>query len=330
MKAIVVSSPGGPEALTMVDRPPPEPGPGELLVRVGATAVNRADVLQRQGRYPPPEGVTDILGLEMAGEVERFGHGVTGWTPGDPVCAVLPGGGYAERVVIPAEVAMPLPPGLGFVEAAAVPEVFTTAWDNLVNRGRLAAGETALVHGGSSGVGTAAIQIARLRSARVLVTAGSAAKLEACRALGADAGIDYRVREDFDASVRELTGGRGVDVVLDIVGGAYLGRNLRCLAPEGRLIVIGLMGGAKAELDLGLMLSGRLSIGASTLRARPVAAKAALADELVRLLWPAFGDGTLRPVIDRVLPLERVAEAHAAMEASDHVGKIVLTMGDAA
>lgn len=326
MKAITAPHPGGPEQLELIDLPNLTPGIGELLVHVRATAVNRADVLQRRGHYPPPPGASDVLGLEMAGIVTALGDGATGWSVGDEVCAVLPGGGYAEQAVVPAEVAMPLPPGLDLVESAAVPEVFTTAWDNLCNRGRLVAGETVLLHGGASGVGTAAIQLAHWRGCEALVTAGSPYKLAFCTGLGAKGGINYRERRDFDVRVGELTGGRGVDVVLDIIGGGYLARNLRCLAVDGRLVIIGLMGGASAEVDLGLMLTRRLTITASTLRARSVEAKAALARQLVAEVWPGFANGSLRPVIDRVLPLERAAEAHAAMEASEHIGKIVLTV----
>ncbi|HWB70656.1 MAG TPA: NAD(P)H-quinone oxidoreductase [Egibacteraceae bacterium] len=327
MKAVAVTDPGGPKVLALVDRPDPEPGPDELLVRVRATALNRADVLQRQGAYPPPPGTTDILGLEMAGEVVGVGEAVRGWRLGERVCALLPGGGYAQLAVVPSALALRVPDNLDWVQAAAVPEVFTTAYDNLFNRGRLAAGETVLLHGGGSGVGTAAIQLAKHRGCRVLVTAGSQAKLEACARLGADAGVNYR-QEDFVERARELTGGRGVDVVLDIVGGSYLERNLRVLATEGRLVVIGLMGGASAQIDLGRLLTGRLSLAGSTLRARSVPEKAALADQIRREVLPALADGTLSPVVDRVLPLERAAGAHAVMEASEHVGKIVLAVSD--
>jgi len=326
MKAITASAPGGPEQLELVHRPDPQPGPGELLVHIRATAVNRADLLQRRGIYPPPPGASDVLGLEMAGVIAGLGEGVSGWSVGDQVCAVLASGGYAEQAVVPAEMVMPLPPGLDLVEAAAVPEAFTTAWDNLFNRGRLAPGETVLVHGGASGVGTAAIQLARWRGCEALVTAGSPRKLWLCAELGAKAGINYREEPDFDARARELTGGRGVDVVLDIIGGPYLARNLHCLAIEGRLVIIGLMGGATAELALGQLLTRRLTITASILRARPVEAKAALARQLVAEVWPGFADGSLRPVIDRVLPLAKAAEAHAVMEASEHAGKIVLAV----
>lgn len=323
VKAVTAPHPGGPEALQVVEVPEPVPADDELLVAVHATAVNRGDVMQRRGRYPPPPGVTDVLGLEMAGEVAAVGAAVTGWAPGDLVCAVVGGGGYAELAVVPAAVALPVPEGLTVTEAAAVPEVFATAHDNVAVRGRLAPGETLLVHGGASGVGTAAIQLARRHGCRVLVTAGSAAKLTACAELGADVGINYR-ESDFGPAVLEATDGRGADVVLDIIGAAYLERNLACLAVEGRLVVIGLMGGARAEVDLARMLSRRLTLAASTLRARSVAEKAAVADRLRREVWPGFADGTLRPVIDRVLPLEQAAEAHRVMEASEHIGKIVL------
>lgn len=326
MRAITAPEPGGPAALRLVDVPDPQPGRGELLVAVAAAGVNRADVLQRQGRYPPPPGAGDVLGLELAGEVVATGAGVEGWRAGDRVCAVVAGGGYAELALVPAATALPWPEGSGAVEAAAVPEVFTTAYDNLVQRGRLAAGETVLVHGGGSGVGTAAIQLARRHGCRVLITAGSAEKLAACVDLGADAGIDYH-REDFVERARELTRGRGVDVVLDLVGGDYLGRNLRALAVEGRLVVIGLQGGGRGDLELGLLMARRLTITGSTLRARSVEDKAALAARLREQVWPGFADGSLRPVVDRTFPLERAAQAHELMEASGHVGKIVLVVG---
>ncbi|MBA3372836.1 MAG: NAD(P)H-quinone oxidoreductase [Euzebyaceae bacterium] len=323
MRAVVATEPGGPEVLRVVQRPDPAPGPAELLVRVAATAVNRADVLQRRGLYPPPPGASDVLGLEASGEVEAVGPGVTGWSVGDPVCAVLPGGGYAELVVVPAGVALPVPSGLSLVEAAAIPEVFTTAYDNVLVRGRLAADETLLVHGGASGVGTAAIQLAKRAGATVLVTAGSPQRVRACVKLGADDGFVYRYA-DIAAEVRARTDGHGADVILDVVGGAYLGPNLRALAVEGRLVVIGLQGGAKAELDLSLVMTQRLSVAGSTLRARSVAEREPVMAGLLRDVWPGFADGSLRPVVDRVLPLEEAAEAHRVMEASEHIGKIVL------
>lgn len=326
MRAVVAPQPGGPQALVIVERPDPSPGPGELLLDVAATAVNRADILQRRGMYPPPKGATDVLGLEASGLVEAVGAGVEGWKVGDPACAVLAGGGYAQKAIVPAAVAMPLPPGVDAVRAAAVPEVFATAFDNVVVRGRPVAGETILLHGGASGVGTAAIQLAKRAGCTVLVTAGSQARVDSCVALGADGGVVYRDR-DWATEVLETTGGRGVDVVLDVVGGSYLRSNLSCLATEGRLVVIGLGGGAKAEINLGVVLSKRLSVMGSTLRARTTQEKALLMRRLVGEVWPGFADGTLRPVIDRVLPLERVADAHAALEAGDVVGKVVLTVG---
>lgn len=323
MKAVTAPEPGGPEALRIVEVPDPAPGPEDLLVRVRATAVNRGDVMQRRGLYPPPAGATDVLGLEMAGEVVDVGARVTGWSSGDRVCAVVVGGGYAELAAVPAAVALPVPDGLSVTDAAALPEVFATAYDNVLVRGRLSAGETLLVHGGGSGVGTAAIQLARRHGCRVLVTAGSAGKLAACAELGADLGINYR-EEDFPDAVRGATDGRGADVILDIVGASYLEPNLSCLATEGRLVVIGLMGGGKVEVDLGRLMRRRHTVTASTLRARSVPEKALVADALRRDVWPGFTDGSLRPVIDRVLPLEEVAEAHRVMEAGEHVGKIVL------
>lgn len=324
MRAVVAQGAGGPEVLAVVERPDPQPGPGELLVRVTATAVNRADVLQREGRYPPPTGASDVLGLECSGTITAIGEGVRGWAVGDEVCAVLAGGGYAELAIVAAATAMPLPPGLSLVEAGAVPEVFATALDNLLVRGALRAGETALIHGGASGVGTAAIQLAVRAGARVLVTAGSQQRIEACRALGASDGFLHST-DDLVGEVRERTDARGADVILDVVGGATLGANLRGLAVEGRLVVIGLQGGAKGDLDLGLMLARRLTVRGSTLRARSVEEKAAVAARLVAEVWPGFADGSLRPVIDRVLPLDQAAEAHRALEAGEVVGKIVLT-----
>lgn len=323
VRAVVVSEPGGPEALRLVERDDPSPGPGDALVAVHATAVNRADVLQRRGHYAPPPGASEVLGLELAGEIVGLGDGVEGWSIGDPVMAVVGGGGYAELAAVPAVTLLGVPSSLGLVEAAAVPEVLTTVWDNVVLRGRLTADETLLVHGGSSGIGTMAVQVGRRLGSRVLVTASSPAKLAAAAALGAQAGIDYST-EDFVDRAMELTDGRGVDVLLDVVGGSYLDRNLRALAVEGRLVVIGLQGGARAELDLGLMLSRRLSVAASSLRARSTEEKAALAAVVARDALPGFEDGSLRPVVDRVLPLERVADAHRAMEAGEHVGKLVL------
>ncbi|CAN5885363.1 NAD(P)H-quinone oxidoreductase [soil metagenome] len=323
MRAVVAPDPGGRKALRVVERPDPEPGPGELRLRVAAAGVNRADILQRKGRYPPPPGASDVLGLEAAGTVDAIGAGVTGWAAGDRACAVLAGGGYAELVVVPAAVAMPWPGGIDAVGAGAVAEVFTTAHDNLFTRAGLRSGETLLVHGGSSGVGTAAIQLAVRAGVEVLVTASTADKLAACADLGAAVGIDYTT-QDFVEAVRDHTAGHGVDVVLDVVGGPYLDRNLRALASEGRLVVIGLQGGAKAELDMGWLLTRRLKVMASTLRARSTDEKAQLARRMEAEVWPGFAEGALRPVIHATYPLTDAADAHEVMESGTHIGKLVL------
>ena len=309
--------------LRVGEAPPPELVPGALRIRVAATAVNRADLLQRQGLYPPPEGASPILGLECAGTVIEVGAGVEGWRPGDRVMALLAGGGYAEEVVVDAGSAMPVPAALSLEEAAAVPEVFLTAYLNLFELGGLAAGGVALVHGGGSGVGTAAIQLCRAAGARVFVTAGSDAKCQRCRELGAELAVNYRT-ESFAERVREATGGRGVDVVLDSIGAQYLADNLASLAVGGRLVLIGLMGGAKGEIPLGLLLTRRLSVIGSTLRTRPPAEKAAIVAGFRARFGADLDAGRIRPVVDRVLPLEAVADAHRAMKASEHFGKIVL------
>ena len=323
MKAIVVDQPGDPEVMHLGEVPDPVARPGEVLMRVHATAVNRADTLQRRGLYPPPPGASEIIGMEAAGTIEALGEGVEGWSVGDRVCALLSGGGYAERVAVPAGQLIPVPDGMSWTDAAAIPEVFLTAHDNLFTRGRLAAGERVLVHGGGGGVGTAAIQLARRAGAHVLVTAGSAAKLERSRELGAEAGINHR-EEDFVARARELTGGRGVDVILDVMGAAYLRRNLDALAPDGRLVIIGLQGGASSDIDLNHLLRRRLSVIATTLRGRPAEQKAEIVRRFVEEALPGFADGSLRPVVDRVLPLAEAAAAHRAMEAGENVGKIIL------
>lgn len=325
MRAVIAPDPGGPEALTLTELPDPSPGPGELLVAVAATAVNRADVMQRRGMYPPPAGAPDTLGLELSGTVVGLGEGVEGFAEGDEVCAVVAGGGYAELAVVPASTAMPLPPGLDIVEAAAVPEVFSTAHDAVVIQGRLAAGETVLLHGGSSGVGTAGIQLARRLGADVVVTVGTEEKAAACRDLGADLAINYREVEGFAAAIREARG-RGVDVILDIIGARYLAENLRALEDDGRMVTIGLMGGTTAELDMAQVLRRRLTLRGSTLRARSVEAKAALARSMVADVWPGFADGSLRPIIHERFALDDVAEAHALMESSAHIGKILLVV----
>jgi putative PIG3 family NAD(P)H quinone oxidoreductase len=309
--------------LRLGEVPAPALGAGELRIAVAATAVNRADPMQRQGLYPPPPGASPILGLECAGEVVEIGEGVSGWRRGDRVMALLSGGGYAEEVVVPAPCAMPVPERLSFEEAAAVPEVFLTVHLNVSMLGGLAPGGSVLVHGGGSGIGTAAIQLARALGARIFVTAGSDAKCKACLDLGADAAWNYRT-QDFAAEVEAATGGRGVDVVLDSIGAPYLARNLASLAVGGRLVIIGLMGGAKAELGLGELLVKRLQVIGSTLRARPVAEKGALVRDFLARFGESLADGRVKPTVDRVLPLADAAEAHRAMKASEHFGKIVL------
>ncbi|TQN28654.1 putative PIG3 family NAD(P)H quinone oxidoreductase [Haloactinospora alba] len=327
MRAIVINEPGDPDVLVPTDVPDPVPGPGEILVDVAATAVNRADLNQRQGNYPPPPGASEYPGLECSGRISALGPGTQdyGWSVGDAVCALLSGGGYAQRVAVPAGQLLPIPEGVGMVEAATLPEVSCTVWSTVFQAGGLSSGETLLVHGGGSGIGTFTIQLARARGAHVIATAGSAEKLARCRELGADVGINYR-EEDFPSRVREETDGRGADVVLDIMGGSYLDANLRSLATGGRLTIIGLMGGRSAELDLGRMLVKRLSVQATSLRSRPVDEKERIVSGVVANVWPLVEDGTLRPVVDRTFPLTEAAAAHHAMESSGHVGKIALTV----
>ena len=323
MKAVLIDRPGDETVLRIGDAPEPALGAGELRLRVAATAVNRADLLQRQGLYPPPPGASPILGLECAGTVLEVGEGVASWKVGDRAMALLAGGGYAEQVVVHAGSAMRVPERLSLEEAAAVPEVFLTAFLNLFEVGALPAGGTALVHGGGSGVGTASIQLVKAAGARVLVTAGSEEKCARCLELGADVAIDYR-KEEFPARVREATEGRGVDVVLDSIGAQYFDGNLACLALGGRLVLIGLMGGAKVEANLAVLLAKRLHVVGSTLRTRPVAEKAAIVAAFERRFGSDLASGRVRPIVDRVLPLEQVAEAHRSMKASEHFGKIVL------
>ncbi|WP_116247943.1 NAD(P)H-quinone oxidoreductase [Nocardiopsis sp. FIRDI 009] len=323
MYAMRITEPGGPEVLSWSEVPDPTPGTGEVLVDVTASGVNRADVAQRRGSYPPPPGAPEYPGLECSGTVAALGPGTedSGWSVGDPVCALLSGGGYAERVAVPVGQLLPVPRGVGRTEAAALPEVAATVWSNLVMVGGLRAGETVLVHGGGSGIGTFAIQFARALGARVAVTAGSEEKLRACRGLGAEITIDYRT-EDFAERVRAEG---GADVILDIMGGSYLDANLRSLRTGGRLLVIALMGGRGAELDLGRMLAKRLSVHATTLRSRPVEEKAAITAGVRDEVWPLVEKGAVRPVIDRVIPMRDAAEAHRVMESSAHTGKILLT-----
>lgn len=309
--------------LEWTEVPDPEPAHGEVLVDVVASAVNRADLMQREGHYPPPPGAPPYPGLECAGRISALGHGVTGWPVGAEVCALLSGGGYAERVAVPAGQLLPVPAGLSLVEAAALPEVACTVWSNVGQLAHLREGESFLVHGGASGIGTHAIQVAKRLGARVLCTAGSAAKRERCRQLGADAAIDYR-EDDFVARAQEETGGRGVDVILDNMGAAYLARNIDALAPNGRLVVIGMQGGTRTELDLGRLMRKRASVAATTLRARPAGEKAAIVAAVRERVWPWISDGSVRPVIDRVVPMADAAEAHRVIEAGEHVGKVVL------
>jgi NADPH2:quinone reductase len=323
MTAVEITAPGGPEVLRPTERPVPRPGPGEVLVRVAAAGVNRPDVLQRQGKYAPPPGASDIPGLEIAGRVVVAGDGAAEWREGTAVTALVAGGGYAEYCVAPAAQCLPIPRGLDTVTAAAIPETYFTVWTNVFERGRLARGETLLVHGGTSGIGTTAIQMARCFGARVFATAGSALKCEACRGLGAEDAFD-RSREDFVPRIREATGGRGVDVVLDMVGGDYLPRNLAVLAPEGRLVQIALIGGALATIDLHQVMQRRLTITGSTLRPQSVAYKGAIARALLDHVWPHLEAGRLRPLVHATFPLAEASAAHRLLEANEHVGKIVL------
>jgi len=321
--AIVAREPGGPEVLEWTEVATPSPAAGEVLVRVAASAVNRADLLQRQGFYPPPPGASDILGLECSGTVAALGEGVEGWAVGDPCLVLLAGGGYAEEVAVPVGQLMPVPRGVDLVTAAALPEVACTVWSNVVMLAGLRAGDTFLVHGGGGGIGTFAIQTAVALGARVAVTAGSAAKLARCAELGADILVDYTT-SDFVEQVKAATDGRGADVVLDNMGAKYLARNVDVLAPGGRLVVIGLQGGAKAELDLGRLMAKRASVAGTTLRARPLAEKAAICAEVSAHVWPLVESGSIVPVVDRVLPMSDAAEAHRVVESSDHVGKVLL------
>jgi putative PIG3 family NAD(P)H quinone oxidoreductase len=326
MIAIEISHPGEPDVLVPVERPRPAPAAGEVLIKVAAAGVNRPDVFQRRGRYPPPPGASDIPGLEVSGIVDELGADVRDFHVGDAVCALVAGGGYAEYCAAPAPQCLPAPRGLDLVSAGAIPETFFTVWTNVFERGRLQAGESLLVHGGSSGIGTAAIQLARARGARVLATAGSPEKCAACERLGAERAIDYR-REDFLAVVRELTGGRGVDVVLDMVGGDYFARNIDALALDGRLVEIATLHGVKAELNIPTIMQRRLTITGSTLRARPVADKGAIARAVHQHVWPLIESGAVKPVIYATFPLRAAADAHRMMESSVHIGKLVLTVG---
>ncbi len=327
MSAIAISTPGGPEVLKPELRPVPRPGPGEILIKVAAAGVNRPDIFQRSGAYPPPPGASDLPGLEVAGEVAALGEGAKRFAIGDRVCALVPGGGYAPYVATPQPQALPVPAGLSMIEAAALPENYFTVWVNVFDHGRLEEGETLLVHGGTSGIGTTAIQLGKAFGARVLATAGSASKCDAMLALGADRAIDYRT-EDFVAVAKAETQGRGVDVILDMVGGPYIQRNYAAAADRGRIVQIAFLGGSKAEVDFTQLMVKRLVHTGSTLRPRTIEEKAAIAVALEEKVWPLLAAGRVRPLIDKTLPLAEAAEAHRLMERGGHVGKIMLVVED--
>lgn len=326
MTVVAISAPGGPEMLQSMTRPVPQPGPDEVLVRVVAAGVNRPDVLQRMGFYPPPPGASDLPGLEIAGTIVAVGPGGDPELLGQQVCALVAGGGYAEYCVAPVGSCLPVPKGFSMAEAAALPETIFTVWHNLFERAYVRDGETVLVHGGTSGIGTTAIGLCKLFDIKIIVTCGSAAKCDAARALGADLAIDYS-NEDYVEAVRAFTGGRGVEVVLDMVGGDYLPRNLQCLGDDGRHVTIAFQRGAKVEIDIADVMRRRLTLTGSTLRARSAGFKALLADEIHRTLWPRLADGGWKPAMDRSFALAEAAAAHARMQAGEHVGKIVLTIG---
>ena len=323
--AIAIPTPGGPEALVPQRRPMPKPGAGELLIKVAAAGVNRPDVLQRQGNYAPPPGATDIPGLEIAGEVVASGGEAGPWKVGDKLCALVAGGGYAEYCVVPAPQCLPVPRGLDLIQAAAIPETFFTVWTNVFERGALKPGEVFLVHGGSSGIGTTAIQLASQLGSRVIATAGGADKAAACRSLGAERAVDYR-SEDFVAAAMEMTQGKGVNVILDMVGGDYFARNMKCLAMEGRIVQIAFLKGSKVELDLAPLMMKRQTLTGSTLRPRSVAEKGAIANALKDRVWPLIEADRVQPILYKTFPLVEAAAAHRLMESSAHIGKIVLTV----
>jgi putative PIG3 family NAD(P)H quinone oxidoreductase len=323
VKAVVPHAPGGPEVLEYVDAPDPEPGAGEVVLDVAATAVNRADLVQRAGNYPPPEGASEILGLECSGTVSALGEGVQSVEIGEQVCALLAGGGYATKVAVPAGQLMPIPGGVDLVTAAALPEVAATVWSNVMMVAGLRAGDTFLVHGGAGGIGTFAIQLARAVGARVLATAGSPEKLDLCRELGAEVAIDYR-EQDFVEVVADVTEGRGADVILDNMGASYLARNVDTLATEGRLVVIGFQGGSKAELDLRTLFRKRAAVISTGLRSRPVGEKTTICAAVAEHVWPLVADGTIRPMVGHTMPLAEAAEAHRLMEGGGSTGKILL------
>jgi len=323
MFAVTVTEPGGSEQLAWAQVPDPELNDDEVLIDVAATAVNRADIMQRMGFYPPPPGASDILGLECSGTIAAIGADVTEWTVGDEVCALLSGGGYAEQVAVPAGQLMSLPPGVDLVTAAGVAEVACTVWSNLINVARLEPGELVLLHGGAGGIGTHAIQLCKAIGATVAITAGSDAKVARCLELGADIGINYR-NQDFVEVIKAES--RGANVILDNMGAKYLERNVAALAPDGRLVIIGLQGGIKAELNIGALLGKRGTVCATSLRGRPAAQKAAICHEVAENVWPLFGDGSIIPIVEAVMPIAEVAAAHDQMEASSHTGKLILTI----
>lgn len=322
MRAVVATQPGGPEVLEITELPTPEPGPGEVLVRVAATAVNRADVLQRMGFYPPPPGASDIIGLECSGTVEALGEGVESWQVGDEVCALLAGGGYASHVVVPAGQLMPVPEGVSLIEAAALPEVACTVWSNVFMLAGLEPGETFLVHGGAGGIGTHAIQVASAMGARVVATAGSEVKTQVCTALGADLAINYR-EQDF---VEVVKAHGGVDVILDNMGAKYLPANVDALNTDGRLVIIGMQGGIAAELNLAALLGKRASVTATSLRARPVSEKTDIVSRTIRNVVPMVEAGAVRPIVHATFDIADVADAHRMLESSEHIGKLILTL----
>lgn len=324
VKAVIATEPGPPENLILQELPTPEPGPGEVAIDVVATAVNRADLLQRQGHYPPPPGASEVIGLECSGVVASVGEGVTRWKAGDEVCALLAGGGYATRVVVAEGQVLPVPDGIDVVTAAALPEVAATVWSNVFMGARLQPGEVFLVHGGAGGIGTFAIQLATALSSRVFATAGRSEKTDLCHQLGAEVAINYR-NDDFVEVVRAATEGRGVDVILDNMGAAYLGRNVDALATGGRLAIIGLQGGVKGELHIGKLLNKRGTVMATSLRPRPVEEKAEICRQVEQVVWPLVAEGKVRPIVHTTLPLAEAAEAHRIIEASDHAGKVLLT-----
>ncbi len=325
MTVVEIAAPGGPEQLKSSVRPTPQPGHGEVLVRVEAAGVNRPDVMQRQGRYPPPPGASDLPGMEIAGEIVALGSNAEGLSVGDKITSLLPGGGYAQYAIAAAPLCMPLPDGLSMVEAAAIPETYLTVWTNLFDRGGCKAGDVVLIHGGTSGIGTTAIQLANQWGARVFATAGSEEKARACEKLGAIRGIDYR-KEDFVQVMRTETKGHGVDITLDMVAGTYVQRNLDIAAIEGRVVTISLLGGSRAEINMGMILTKRLTLTGSTLRSRSIAQKAAVADAVRENVWPLLAAGRVRPIIYATFPLAEASEAHRLMESSKHIGKIVLTV----